>query len=1023
MTATPNPGGAPSDVSVSNLCQRFIDALHKGDQPVIEEYLRRIPEQSRGEALADLLASEIAWRRQQGNGLDEVAYLARFPQDADLVRHVFNTEARIDTQDLAQASAGETMNTTPVESHPAPESQQTNNVSSTEPSAGRSQATSADRFGDYQLLEELGKGGMGIVYQARHVATGRVVALKLILPELLAQHRAEKRREMLARFRNEVLATARLDHDHVVTVYEVGEIQGQPYYTMRYVDGVSLRDLVKDRPLEPMVAARYVEQAARGLAAAHAIGVLHRDLKPHNVLVDRKTDRAQLADFGLAKLAESEEQLTASEAALGSPPYMSPEQFQDTAKVTAASDIYGLGATLYHLLTGRPPFQAANFTNTMMQVVSKEPVSPHELNPAVPRDLETICLKCLEKEQERRYASALDVADRLSQVQRGEPILERPIGRTEKLRRWCRRNPMVAGLCAVIASILLLSTILSAWLAVRATNAEARAIADRNAKASALEQLETSLSAQTKARHAEAAQRNRAETAVLAERNARLGEVAQRRRAEAVSKYLVDVFRSPDPKRDGRTITVAEMLDRARENLIAQFEDDPAAKAALLFAIGESYKGLGLIEDSIVTLEEAAKLREAELGADHVDTITTMHALAHCYQDAGRRDDATRLLQETYENAKSSLGSDHATTIHYLQCLLKVSENATVADDVLKSWEEKLKEETLKLGADHPDTLATMLRLAGAYKNAGRHDAAIPLFEQRRRISENSLGPEHPVTLSLTSSLAQAYRSAGRNEEAVALLEHVLKLQKTKLGADHTSSLETMEQLATAYMHAGRLDDRIGLTKELLEFRSAKLGADHPHTLLAMSNLAMTYHVAGQLDKALPLLEEARTLRHDKLGTEHPATLLTMRCLAAAYANAGQISKAVALQQEVAQLQSAHRGAEHPDALAASKELELFRQWAQPLSDDEKAAMSAIQIWKYAKDESGSPGEFRCEDGQWVEIKQGIAGAHFEEKSRSDLHVSLYDPQRHLWVRLTSSQSYFSFDALAWHALHEGAPQ
>jgi serine/threonine-protein kinase len=292
------------------------------------------------------------------------------------------------------------------------------------------------RFGDFELTEELGKGGMGVVYKARHTILDRTVALKLIRPDLLSPFGSKDRMDLVARFRNEVQAAARLEHDHVLTVYDVGEINGQLYYAMRFVRGESLRDKLEHGPLEPEAAARYIAQIADALNEAHAIGILHRDVKPHNVLVEEKTDRALLADFGLAKLTERDQQLTASDAVLGSPPYMSPEQTVDASRVTAASDIYGLGATLYHLLTGRPPFQAANATATMLQVQSMPPVSPRALNPAIPRDLETICLKCLNKRETDRYPTAHEVRDELLRFLSGQPIRAKPPTPLQLFIRW-----------------------------------------------------------------------------------------------------------------------------------------------------------------------------------------------------------------------------------------------------------------------------------------------------------------------------------------------------------------------------------------------------------------------------------------------------------------------------------------------------------------------------------------------------------------------------------------------------------
>ncbi|MCA9268300.1 MAG: serine/threonine protein kinase, partial [Planctomycetales bacterium] len=257
--------------------------------------------------------------------------------------------------------------------------------------AGRRQTSL--RFGDYEVLEELGKGGMGVVYRARQISADRTVALKLIRPDRLAGFADDQRTEALARFRNEVQAAARIEHENVIPVYDVGEVDGAPFYVMRYVDGTSLIDFCRSEPIDNQRAARYVLQIARAIERAHALGILHRDLKPHNVMVDAQNDRAMLADFGLAKLTQAEQQLTATEAIFGSPPYMSPEQAKDAGRVTTATDVYGLGAVLYQLISGRAPFVGAKPVEIVMQVLSNEPTPPRILNPHAARDLETIALK------------------------------------------------------------------------------------------------------------------------------------------------------------------------------------------------------------------------------------------------------------------------------------------------------------------------------------------------------------------------------------------------------------------------------------------------------------------------------------------------------------------------------------------------------------------------------------------------------------------------------------------------------
>jgi serine/threonine-protein kinase len=255
-------------------------------------------------------------------------------------------------------------------------------------------------FGEYTLLEEVGHGGMGVVYRARQASLHRTVAVKVI-------QRGER-----ARFQFEAEAAAKLDHPNIVPVYGVGEHDGQPYLCMKYVEGTTLARLVADNPLPPREAARYVAQVARAVHFAHENGILHRDLKPANVLIDRQ-GRPYVSDFGLAKQVGGP-QLTASNAILGTPSYMPPEQASDRrGKLSPASDVYSLGAVLYELLTGRPPFRAATPLDTLLLVLDTEPVPPRQLNPGVDRALELICLKCLQKHADLRYPSASALADDL----------------------------------------------------------------------------------------------------------------------------------------------------------------------------------------------------------------------------------------------------------------------------------------------------------------------------------------------------------------------------------------------------------------------------------------------------------------------------------------------------------------------------------------------------------------------------------------------------------------------------------
>ena len=317
----------------------------------------------------------------------------------------------------------------------------------------------------------------------------RIVAVKLLLAGALSSP------EYVKRFRVEASAAASLQHPNIVTIHEVGVHQGQHYLVMDYVDGPSLAKMVAQQPLPAKRAAAYVKTMAEAVHFAHEHGILHRDLKPSNVLIDAN-DRPRVTDFGLAKRFEGESEVTLSGQVVGSPSYMPPEQAAaKRGKVSRRSDVYGLGTMLYHLLTGRAPFQAATLTDTLDQVLNTEPVALRLVNPAVPRDLETVCLKCLEKEPAKRYPTALTLAEELGRYLNGQPVLARPIGTTGKVWRWCQRQPVRAGLVAALLFVfaLGLTGVLWQWRRAESQRASAEAqalLARRNAYAGDMKEVQ-----------------------------------------------------------------------------------------------------------------------------------------------------------------------------------------------------------------------------------------------------------------------------------------------------------------------------------------------------------------------------------------------------------------------------------------------------------------------------------------------------------------------------------------------------
>jgi tRNA A-37 threonylcarbamoyl transferase component Bud32 len=369
-----------------------------------------------GEARVNQIIADYLQAIERGEVPDRAGLLARH---ADIVAELSAFFADHDRFQRAAAPLADALTLPPCDS----------------PSPGRGPKVAY--FGDYELLEEIARGGMGIVYKARQMSLNRPVALKMILAGEWATPEARQR------FRAEAEAAANLQHPNIVAIHEVGEHEGQQYFSMDFVVGNNLAQLVRGNPLSAGRAASYVKTIAEAVHFAHQRGTLHRDLKPQNVLIDAD-DRPRITDFGLAKRVETDSDVTRTGDVIGSPSYMPPEQASSRPdEVGPHSDVYSLGAILYELLTARPPFRGATAMETLCQVIESPPVSLRKRNPDVPPDLETICLKCLEKRPERRYHSARELAEELGRFLNREPIHARPVSLARRGAFWARRHPWV----------------------------------------------------------------------------------------------------------------------------------------------------------------------------------------------------------------------------------------------------------------------------------------------------------------------------------------------------------------------------------------------------------------------------------------------------------------------------------------------------------------------------------------------------------------------------------------------------
>lgn len=729
-------------------------------------------------------------------------------------------------------------------------------------------------LGDYELIEEIGRGGMGFVFRARQVSLDRIVAIKILRSSGVTG-------EALARFRLEAGAVAILDHPNIVPIYEIGEVNDVVFFSMKLIDGGSLETVIQDDSRDLRDAVRMMAVVARAVHHSHQNGILHRDLKPANILVDRE-GLPYITDFGIAKRLEADASETQTGQILGTPAYLSPEQAEaGTAPLTTATDVYGLGAILYELITGCRVVESNSLVDAITVITQFEPKSPRSHNPKIDRDLQNICLKCLRKAPRERYASADSLANDLERWLRQEPVVARPLRSHQRLVKWCRRRPMVAALWGVLTMMTITSVVLIAW---KWQDAE--------------QQRDAALEAQQEAEVA----------TQLAERQQQLAIVESETSLE-VSRFLQGLLEEGDPiawggrmfgqsdadSSSGRTIR--DILESGTQQLDQSFEQNPRVRANLLEVFGSAWLGLGETDEARRLFTESEVLIRDNYPEAHPKRIALVHNQARVMLAEGRSLDAEEAFRKALA-AYSSIALDKEdlanrrrietalADVEFDLAVAILTSGTQRADVAREFFEDSLERRELLYGESGRPVLWSVVGVAMSHLEEGQnHSEALSYLARAIELLGES--KESSALNNAIGYFAQAkiLHQAGFFDRAETAYLNTIDVLAPLLGDQHFVTLTVRRQLAHFYFWS--MDDHARSEEQWRLVHAGYLAHSKGHTpqLTADSllNLARCRRDAGALDEAVVLIDEsidARLKYLDATTSGFPRCLIVARDIA-----------------------------------------------------------------------------------------------------------------------------------------------
>jgi len=743
-----------------------------------------------------------------------------------------------------------------------------------------------ENVGPYRLIRELGTGGMGQVWLAEQTEpVRRLIALKLIRTGTYDT-------DVVKRFQAERQSLAIMDHPAIAKVFDAGTTPaGQPYFAMEYVDGLPITDYCDQKKLGIRERLTLLLQVCEGVQHAHQKAMIHRDLKPSNILVvdiDGKP-RPRIIDFGLAKAiapsAPGQTLFTHLGAFLGTPGYMSPEQADpEVQDIDTRADVYSLGVLLYELLTGYLPFDTTDWKKQKLdeilrQLRESDPRRPsskvsanrdtsstraaargvdsRQLAKLLRGDLDWIELKALEKNRERRYGTAFELAADIGRYLENRLVVARPASTAYRLRKYIRRNRASVAVVTGIF-ILLIAFAIAQTIQLRRITRE-------------------------------------------------------RDRADRIAGFMTSMFKVSDPSEArGNSITAREILDRAAKDVDSGLTKDPELQAQMMYEMGSVFKNLGLYDRAQMLLTQSLQIRRRVLGTNSVDTLTSLNTLAKTMYLQGRYAEAEKLFREALEIRRRVLGTGHPDT---LQSQSDLAENLSVQGRYADA--EKLRQETYDirrriLGPEHPSTLDSMGNLAISLEDLGRFTDAEKLWRETLAARRRVLGPEHQITLDTMNNLALDLEREDQYADAERLERETIEMRRRILGPEHPDTLDSMSNLARFLGRQDRYADAEKQLREVLDVQRRIIGPEHPDTLHTLSDLAATISAENRYAEAEKLQRELLEMRARVLGPEAPDTLQARTGLSNILTHQGHYEEAEKLLGETLQSQRRLFGPDNP---------------------------------------------------------------------------------------------------------------